>query len=496
MRKLILIDFGVLIEYEYSTDQYSVDSSPVRVFEPLGENTKYILNSDENVDTKNIRDNSTFLINPTLSQYYLLNDDNVATSYTENTNTLYANSIVPMTGINMEYDTLTLRLDQTFSYNSNAGMHFRIYTEYNGRVVNLASHFDLSTNSNIISSANPIRLDRAFYTSELSIKVPTLDFICQSDNSEVEKIRLELFGTVEKISTPTLFVEIHIVDELETTTGNYRRFVVDQVERVGFSPKPENSGIFPNCSFDENNILQLATGYNGRGTIQTYLNTLGEIDDAWQIDYHLNIVGLDAGVRIQNDFFMIRNKTDFTLPVPYYPILSNAVDGANINVIITIENIRTKLILYREINLPVIEVDIYKVTKPTTNLNINVDVIDAYNKVVNVTPLINTNNRLSSANTVIKPIFVNQLILDQELTLYEQDSNIIFELTNDQVESLRNVNTLYLDIGGERIQEKKRPSVNKIRFKIPKSFYTSNVSRYYIVDESEDMVATGLVVKG
>lgn len=496
MKKYLLLDNGFLLEYIHKDSQYSVNTAPVRVFEPLGENTMYVLNSDENTDTGNIRDNSTFLINKTLSQYYLLNDDNVAYSYTEETNTKYVNSIVNMSGINMEYDTFRLRLSQTFAYNSNTGMHYRIYTEYQGRIINLASIFDQSANSNIIASSEQVRFENTFYVSELTVKAPSLDFICQDDNTEVQKLRLALFGTTAKITTPMIFVEYKIIDELETVTGNYKRFVLDGVERIGFIPKADDTGLYLGARFDENGILILEVGYNGSGDLQSYLNTLStNTDDNWIIRYQLNIVGLNGGIQAQNDYYTIRNEEDFSQPVLYYPVLLNAVDAANIRVTAAIENLRTNLILYRELNLPIVDTDRYKITKPETILSITVNQTKAYNRIVKVNPQITGKSKLSSANTIIKPIFVSMLNFNQDIILYEEDSNVVFTIENENVTVLNNVSTVYLSIGGELISEKTRPSANKLRFKLSKSLYNTSATKYYILDENKEIISTGNIVK-
>jgi hypothetical protein len=342
--------------------------------------------------------------------------------------------------------------------------------------------------SNIKAKTSKI-FEAQIFNEALELTFPDIEYICNSTNAEVQKIRTKLFGTF----TPTTY----FIEYAEVTQSMLDDFTEQGLTftECNFGVKnyqtyritEEVSELSANVMLSDNGYSLTSTLSHTAYDIEAFIRNAYQInDEAFDIS-HIVVVteynAIDEVIATSN--IILSNPTNTYAPVKIRPLLSEFTNHAMVEVLVKISNSATGLTISKSASILIkdIEVDKFK-AKETFALSFEkLEVKNIVEKKVNQIVQEATTPKIL---TITKNVYV-QTMEGRPIELASADMYV--ELFYEEG---TNETRTYLKIGDLSIQNE--PGRN-LTFKIPSSIYYSNVDKYVLMNKDYEVMQVGGIIR-
>lgn len=400
----------------------------------------------------------------------------------------------------MQYKRAYLYFAQGALSASNIVAHYiRIYAmQENGKTVDLVSLVEFMNDSNIKAKTSKL-FENQIFNEALEITFPDIEYIVNSTNVEVMKIREYLFGT----STPkTYFIEYSALtsDMIDNFSENGLQFTEINLATVNYQNykiTEESDELFSRLQLSNNDFAITSSLGHTSYDIETFIKNQYQInDESFDISHIVSITEYDGLDNVINSSIqMLSNPSDLYAPQEVRPLLSELTNHALIEVMIKISNGATGLTISKSSSMILTEEQVEKF-KPQSTFELSFEKVEVRNIVEKKI------NKIVQESTTPKLLYVNKLVYVQvqsskDLFIVNGDSyvkikNDIHQLQTSTEELQITSKKLFLKIGNNVIENEVS---DKFTFKLPQSIFFDKASNYLLLDDDMLVIQQGQIFK-
>lgn len=424
------------------------------------------------------------------SNFYPEQSSLALTNY--HTNALAQTVLAEATLPSLEYKVAYLYFSRDFLSSSDlVGNAIRLFVRLsNGSEINLAAIVDLKNSTRV--TAVPSKLfDNQIYSEALRFEIPDLDFILNSNNTQIVELRNELFGT-ERPDKIHIEYSAFEADELDVFTDNslsFTRLNFATINQQTIDVSLTNESLGVDLVFGENNAVLQSSLKHDRYDPETYLNTLKEMQATYRVEHFFNYNVYDSSNDlIETRSVSIRNVSNQFSTVQFRPVVSSSADHMHVDATIRIENEQTGIVIRRTSSLVVTSSDIAKYKTAAQIQLDNLRVENVTNQTIKTVNNIVQSAEVPSFVQLEKRIYVQVEENADELTLL--NANFVVKLNiNEDVSQQRRT---FIKIDNLTIQN----TVDDLTtYEIPSIAYNTKAKKYLILDSDSNVITQGKLNK-
>ncbi len=399
-------------------------------------------------------------------------------------------SDVPM----MQYKRANLYFSQGSLANNRIVAHYiRIYvaTEDNA-IVDCFSVLDFANDSNIKAKTSKL-FENQIFNEALELSFPDIEYIVNSSNSEIVKLKKYLFG--DRIPR-TYFIEYAAItsDMLDDFSENGLLFTELNLGVVNSNTSvitEEANELRSSLYLTNDNYSIVSVLMHTKFDVEAFIKSNYKInDEEFELSHIVSTSEYDeTNALINQTNVVLSNPVAPYAPMHIRPLFDVRTNHAMIDVTIKIKNLATSMTISKSSSLLIKEVDIDKF-KSTNSV-----VLDVEHQYINQT-INKTVNQIVQENKSPKILYFEKKIWVQssfmggpDLAIYDADMYVKLAIDN---ESTFQSEKTYLKLGNEIIES--QPN-QPLMFFIPQAYYSKLPQLYLLLDESLTLIQQGKIIK-
>lgn len=366
------------------------------------------------------------------------------------------------------------------------GHWLKIYTTTsNGNVFVLSNFIDLKTDSNAVATP-PKYFENQVYNECVDFDIIDLDYLVNSNISEVNEIRDFIFGS-DKPST--YHIEYGVITENSLDYFNENGYLFDKISPTNLNLQAlsigENTdGLNASLKLDGDGYYLRANLFHNRYSIEPYMNGLKNDLETYEIQYQFQMDSY-IGENLINTDFVTLTTYDFE-PVDFRPILKNDCEYVDVNLLIRVKNQNTSMVIRRTAQILITDEYVTNFyPQPNIHLSLHSTPI---NKVVN-----RQINKIVQSSETPKIVQIEKRIYVQSNELEQLDVlDSVFVTKLNLREDITSFKKLHLKIG-ELIFENLIDG--EPTFEISENAYSQQTNKYILLDENYKAISVGKINK-
>lgn len=390
----------------------------------------------------------------------------------------------------MQYKRAYLYFAQgSLSSNTIVAHYIRIYaTQENGKTVDLVSCIEFLNDSNVKAKTSKI-FESQIFNEALELTFPDVEFIVNSTNPEIVKIKEFLFGT----GTPkTYFIEYAALtsDMIDTFTESSLQFTEINLGTINYQNQKlteEVDELFGRLVLSDNGYALTSSLGHTIYDIEAFINSQYQINnEAFEISHVCSITEYnDLNDVIGSSNIVLSNPANEYSPVKIRPLLSTATHHAFVEVMIKIVNGATGMTISKtsSILLKNDEVDKFKPEETFVFEFENLEIKNIIEKKINT---------IVQESTTPKILYVHKNVYVQSFeaeALVLLNGIFIIDVLGDTKITAKKTFLRLGDLTIENVPGKLGT------YKIPQSVYYSQITSYLILDEDLNVMFQGPVIR-
>lgn len=390
----------------------------------------------------------------------------------------------------MQYKRAFLYFSQGSLTSANIiGHYLKIYCSLsNGETVDLVNMIEFLNDTNIKAKTAKL-FENQIFNEALEITFPDIEFIVNSTNSEIIKIKNHLFGNdipktyfIEYTALTAETIDDFVENGLQFTkvnlsTRNYQTFKITE----------EQSELFGRLQLTDNGYSLLSSLEHTVFDIETFIKNTYQINDEnFDVSHVVSVIEFNALDEVLNTSNLIySNPTNEYNPIKIRPLLNISTNHAMIEVMIKISNGATGLTISKtsKLLLTNLEVDKFKSQETFAFEFEKLEIKNIVEKKV---------NQIVQESTTPKILYIQKKIFvevqeSMDIAIVNADKYVKIQ-TLEEIQDAK----LFLRIGDRTIESENH---DKLIFKIPQDIYYKSDVNYLLLDENFTTIQQGKLVR-
>ena len=296
--RYIQITDWALLEYEYSSVEYSVIQAPILEIENAHNNTKSFVNGNISINnTKNVQDNSSIQVSGIGNRWAYLDIDKVVPYINMDEKLEISNKSQSLVADFVRYDRVKIHILSGFNLDGLDGIITQFFfRDPEGNITNLSANTFLSSDNSYDLNPDPLFIGERLYDKFIEFYIPSLAYIIEEQISNPTSM-----GTFSNIYSngklrPDTLIEctLHEIYSTDTINGNELFLTGNKYETsflsqdtfalLGSTIKESSSGDF----------FEYYATWN-EGFIEDYITLLNEVGGNWAIVHQIEVFEQTSG---------------------------------------------------------------------------------------------------------------------------------------------------------------------------------------------------------
>ena len=390
----------------------------------------------------------------------------------------------------IEYRKCRLYFVNGFTYDSDVyalSLSMYLRKQDNNRVY-LSNLIDFYNNSNIGIATDTLFYEGNLYNQYIEFYIADIDYLYSSDVADVETLTEYIFSSDRPsvINVEYAIIKSDNVQDIVKDGKTFKRINRSEINSTAINYTLADEDLFIFVDNIDNRYLSFKMDHT-RYDIESYLNTLKESTEVYELMYDVSINLYDSsGDSLGLISYNISNNIDMFSFISYRPILPEETDHISLEITGKCINISTGATITRSTTINITDVTEMKPKEP---LSISVTSNDVYNKIQK--NIIKQDFIKDVPTTVLikKKVYV-QMVESNVLSLHEVNFKVkVFDIADIDI---KNVSETYLKIGDKKIVSE---LTDKTVFKIEGNMYSTEATKYYVLDSNDEIITYGSIEK-